>query len=314
MAMRFQRTLTRVLRPMHGMQRRHAGVFEGAALVKGGALLGGALVAYMVGSSLTGSSVDYDAVRAEIADRMDDENWDDGSWGPVLVRLAWHASGTYCTTAKNGGSNGATMRFSPESDFGANAGLDHARAFLEPVKEKFPEISYADLWVLAGNTAIEEMGGPKLPFRGGRTDDADGKTCPPDGRLPDGDKGAQHVRDIFYRQGFNDQEIVAIIGGGHALGRCHTDRSGFSGPWTRAPTTFSGEYFRELLENTWTPKKWNGPPQYEDPTGDLMMLETDMAFVKDPEFRKWVEIYNNDYDLFAKDFTAAWTKLTENGF
>lgn len=309
--MRFQR-LTRALRPIYG--RRHlAG--ETATLVKGGAVLGGALLATMAGMGyFSGPSVDYDAVRAEIASRLDDDNWDDGSWGPVLVRLAWHASGTYCVTEKNGGSNGATMRFSPECNFGANAGLDNARAFLEPVKEKFPEISYADLWILAGNTAFEEMGCPKLPFRGGRTDDADGTTCPPDGRLPDGDKGPQHVRDIFYRQGFNDQEIVALLGGGHALGRCHTDRSGFTGPWTRAPTTFSGEYFRELLENTWTPKQWNGPPQYEDPTGDLMMLETDLALVKDPEFRKWVEIYNKDYDLFAEDFAKAWTKLTENGF
>lgn len=276
-------------------------------------VLGAGAAFFLFGGALSGSGVDYNAVKAEIAERLDDDNWDDGSWGPVLIRLAWHASGTYCKDAGNGGSDGATMRFSPESGFGANAGLQHARDFLEPVKAKFPDISYADLWILAGNTALEEMGCPPIPFRGGRSDDKDGATCPPDGRLPDGDKGPSHVRDIFYRQGFNDQEIVALVGGGHALGRCHTDRSGFDGPWTRAPTTFSNEYFREILDNTWKFKNWDGPPQYEDPTGDLMMLIADMALVEDDKFRSYCVKYRDDYDLFARDFVSAWVKLTENG-
>jgi cytochrome c peroxidase len=92
------------------------------------------------------------------------------------------------------------------------------------------------------------MGGPAVAWRPGRTDAADGSTCPPDGRLPNADMGqagktVQHLRDIFHRMGFTDQEIVALSGA-HALGRCHTDRSGYVGPWTRAETTFSNEYFR----------------------------------------------------------------------
>lgn len=292
--------------------RRHFAVDATAGVV---GLLGvgavGAAAMMMMGKS---NSVDYQAVKEDIAERLEDFDWDDGSWGPVLIRLAWHASGTYCKDSKNGGSNGATMRFSPESKFDANAGLQHARDFLEPVKEKFPDISYADLWILAGNTALEEMGCPEIPFTPGRVDAADGSACPPDGRLPDGDKGPAHVRDIFYRQGFNDQEIVALVGGGHALGRCHPDRSGFWGPWTRAPTTFSNEYYRVLLEEKWTPKQWDGPPQFEDPTGDLMMLIADMALVEDPEMKKWVQIYKDDYSRFANDFVKAWTKLTQNGF
>lgn len=71
----------------------------------------------------------------------------DGSYGPVLVRLAWHCSGTYDKETNSGGSNGATMRFAPESNHGANAGLDAARAKLEPIKAKFPQITYSDLWV-----------------------------------------------------------------------------------------------------------------------------------------------------------------------
>ena len=105
------------------------------------------------------------------------------------------------------------------------------------------------------------MGGPEIPFRFGRVDETDGKKSPPDGRLPDADKGngpdaglAQHLRDIFYRMGFNDQEIVALSGA-HALGRVHEDASGYWGPWTRAETSFSNEYFRLLLEEKWTVKK-----------------------------------------------------------
>lgn len=78
---------------------------------------------------------DYQKVYNEIASRLEEkDDYDDGSFGPVLVRLAWHASGTYDKDTKTGGSNGATMRFAPESGHGANAGLKHARDFLEPVK------------------------------------------------------------------------------------------------------------------------------------------------------------------------------------
>jgi cytochrome c peroxidase len=80
---------------------------------------------------------DYQKVYNEIAARLEEkDDYDDGSYGPVLVRLAWHASGTYDKETGTGGSNGATMRFAPEGDHGANAGLIAARNFLEPVKGK----------------------------------------------------------------------------------------------------------------------------------------------------------------------------------
>lgn len=165
-----------------------------------------------VPTSKVPTAEDYAAVRASIASLLDSENYDDGSYGPVLVRLAWHTSGTYDKTTGTGGSNGATMRFNPEAGWGANAGLSVARDLLEPVKQKYPWISYSDLWTLAGCVAIEEMGGPKIPWRPGRSDKDESTMVPlPDGRLPDGDKGASHIRDIFYRMGFNDQEIVALI-------------------------------------------------------------------------------------------------------
>jgi cytochrome c peroxidase len=80
---------------------------------------------------------DYQKVYDKIAHLLvEKDEYDDGSYGPVLVRLAWHASGTYDAATGTGGSNGATMRFAPEGDHGANAGLKHARDFLEPVKRK----------------------------------------------------------------------------------------------------------------------------------------------------------------------------------
>jgi len=259
-------------------------------------------------------STDYEAIRKDIAEIMEDYDWDDSSWGPVLVRLGWHASGTYCAADGTGGSNGATMRFEPEKLDGANAGLEFARNKLEAIKEKYPEISYADLWILASYVAIEEMGGPRIEFKAGRTDAKDGSECPMVGRLPDAALGADHVREVFYRMGFNDREIVALVGGGHAIGRCHTDRSGFDGPWTRAPTTVSNEFFNRLFEEKWVEKKWNGPKQFVDAaTGKIMMLPTDMTMKSDPEFRKYSKMYYDDEETFMKDFGAAFKKLTELG-
>lgn len=138
----------------------------------------------------------------------------DGSFGPVLLRLAWHASGTYDKTTGTGGrsvsffhsirfrlitdvmrSNYATMRFEPESHHGANAGLHVARDLMEKVKKEFDWISYGDLWTLAGVAAVQEMAGPKVPWRPGRIDGFAAQS-PPDGRLPDATQGAPHIRDV----------------------------------------------------------------------------------------------------------------------
>lgn len=113
--------------------------------------------------------------------------------------------------------------------------------------------------------------------------------------------------------GFNDQEIVALLGA-HALGRCHTDRSGYDGPWTRAPTTFSNDYFKRLLEEEWVAKKWSGPKQYVDKAaGDLMMLPADWALTQDPVFSRYVKLYAADDAKFKADFAAAFNKLLSLG-
>jgi len=275
------------------------------------------------------------AVRKEIVKILEDSNFKDSSYegahaGPLFLRLAWHSSGTFCKHSSTGGSGGATMRFEPEVSWGANAGLKGAQDILEPVKVKFPAASYSDLWIFAAVVAIEEMGGPKVPFTPGRVDKTSGKDCPvwegkthTCGRLPGADCGspdktAAHLRYIFNRMGFDDKEIVALSGA-HGLGACHTERSGFWGPWTRAPTTVSTEYFRELLENKWTiktthkGKPWTGPLQFEDPTGDLMMLPSDIVLIQDKEFRKHVEFYAKNDDAFLKDFGAVCGKLFDGG-
>lgn len=262
--------------------------------------------------SVDAAEVDYKQVRADIADSLDDLNYDDGSYGPVFVRLAWHSSGSYSAKDNSGGSNNATMRFSPEKDYGGNAGLEVARNRLEAVKAKHPGISYADLWTLAGVVAVEEMGGPTIEWRNGRVDSVDNSPTAPDGRLPDAAQGAQHIRDVFYRMGFDDRETVALLGA-HCLGRCHTDRSGFDGPWNFAPTTFSNLYFTELLKDQWSVRKWNGPTQYEDKSRSIMMLPTDMAFKTDPTFRAICEEYAADEAKFYADFAPAYSKLLHNG-
>ncbi|KAI9352597.1 heme peroxidase [Obelidium mucronatum] len=252
--------------------------------------------------------LDYQEVYNAIAAILDNDNYDDGSYGPVLVRLAWHASGTYDKDTKTGGSNGATMRFDPEASHGANAGLSVARNILEPIKKKFPQISYADLWTLAGVVAVQEMGGPIVPWRAGRADAVSAESCPPDGRLPDAAQGQRHIRDIFYRMGFNDQEITALAGA-HALGRCHKDRSGFEGPWTRAPTTFSNDYYQRLLEEKWVERKWDGPKQFADKaTGDLMMLPGDYGFLQ-----LTAPFTCKRTSTPRTDFSAAFAKLLELG-
>mmetsp|Transcript_27357 Transcript_27357/g.42058 ORF Transcript_27357/g.42058 Transcript_27357/m.42058 type:complete len:416 (+) Transcript_27357:54-1301(+) len=231
---------------------------------------------------------------------------------PMGVRLAWHSSGTFDKKDGSGGSNGATMRFAPESTDGANAGLGILRDILLPVQKKFPNISVSDIWAMAGVASVEHCGGPKVDIRLGRTDKGAEK-CPVNGLLPDASLGAKHLRNVFYRMGFTDQEIVALSGA-HTLGRCHKTRSGFDGPWTENPLKFDNTYFKNLIERNWQERKWDGPLQYEDvETKSLMMLPTDMCLIKDPIFKKWVKKYATDTDLFSKDFAAAFAKLLALG-
>ena len=308
------------------------------------------------------------AVREELKLLMDNPSWDDGSLAPILIRLAWHSSGTYDAAAGTGGSNGAGMRFATEAADPENAGLEVARAFLEPVKRKFPAISYSDLWILAAYVGLEHTGGPVIPFTSGRTDHPDesywttkGMTY---GRLPAAEKYlcpytptdqlsnsldasgkligweglCSHVRnEVFYRMGFNDQEIVALLCGGHVYGRCHPNFSGYAGPWVEHPTQFSNEYATDMIEDEWTlvshgdtwldeqgaaelrPAPGNrqfvnkSPYKVDEDEPNQMMLPTDMILAWDPNFRVYLEQYAADENLLKTDFGNAFKKLTELG-
>ncbi|KAK4764071.1 hypothetical protein SAY87_013509 [Trapa incisa] len=214
---------------------------------------------------------------------------------PIMLRIAWHSAGTFDVKTKSGGPFG-TMKHPEELAHGANSGLDIAVRLLEPIKEQFPTISYADFYQLAGVVAVEITGGPEVPFHPGREDKPH---PPPEGRLPDATKGSDHLRVVFGEQmGLTDQDIVALSGG-HTLGRCHKERSGFEGPWTANPLIFDNSYFKELLG---------------DEKDDLLKLPSDKALLSDPIFRPLVEKYAADEDAFFKDYAEAHLKLSELGF
>ncbi|KAL2348628.1 hypothetical protein Fmac_002628 [Flemingia macrophylla] len=213
---------------------------------------------------------------------------------PLMLRLAWHDAGTYDVKTKTGGPNGS-IRTERELNHAANKGLKTAVEFCEEVKAKHPKISYADLYQLAGVVAVEVTGGPTIQFLPGRKDSLE---SPAEGRLPDAKQGASHLREIFYRMGLDDRDIVALSGG-HTLGKAHKDRSDFEGQWTKNPSKFDNSYFVELLK---------------EESKDLLKLPTDRALVEDPKFLKYVELYAKDEDAFFADYATSHRKLSELGF
>jgi catalase (peroxidase I) len=207
------------------------------------------------------------------------------------------------------------MRFGTgESKHGANAGLTEAQAALEPLKKKYPNISNADFWSLAAIVAIKVMGGPDISWRAGRPDADSADDSVPDGRLPDATQGCPHLRSVFHRMGFSDQDIVALSGA-HAVGMCHADRSGFIGPWTTTPLSFDNAYFIWLTQRKWhKTKQANGLEVYvTDSQRGVIMLPTDVALLTDKNMVPWVELYANDKARWERDFATAFTKLQELG-
>lgn len=240
----------------------------------------------------------------------------DGTIGPNLVRFTWHCCGHYDRVTGTGGSSGGTMRFAQEFNDVGNTGLNTAKSYLDQVHQDFPWISFADLYTLGGVVAIEDMGGPIVAWRPGRTDCTDAARVPPNTRLPNATKDSNHIKEVFYdRLGFNAQETVALIGGGHSIGGCHARFSGFNGIWTKTPFTWDNSFFTVLLEEEWklgiVPQ--TGIEQYYNSDKSLMMLNTDMEMMRCPDFRKWVEIFARDEAFFNEVFAQAFAKLLELG-
>ncbi|KAJ3037603.1 hypothetical protein HDV00_001491 [Rhizophlyctis rosea] len=261
-------------------------------------------------------NVDYKAVADHIRSLIPDKTQQDG-WGPLFVRLAWHSCATYSAQDNSGGSNGAYMRLSFKATDPLHGGLDLARNRLDPVKERFPEVTYADLYVLCGVVAVKELGGPSIPWRAGRKDIQLGDQVHKDqeGRFPLPEDTKETMFSKFARMGLTKRDMVALMGG-HCLGRGHMERSGYDGPWIDDPTEFSNEYYVELLEDEWKEATLsNGIKQFEAyPEGEkLMMLPTDMYLLRDPELRGICEEYAGDQEKFFGDFAGAFRKLMESG-
>ncbi|KAM3736938.1 hypothetical protein ACB098_09G019000 [Castanea mollissima] len=123
---------------------------------------------------------------------------------PIILRVAWHSAGTFDVKTKTGGPFG-TIRHPEVLAHGANNGLEIAVSLLEPIKEQFPILSYADFYQLAGVVAVEITGGPEIPFHPGRPDKTE---LPPE--------GSDRLRDVFGHMGLSDKDIVALSGG-HTL-------------------------------------------------------------------------------------------------
>ncbi|WP_440057032.1 catalase/peroxidase HPI (plasmid) [Pseudoalteromonas sp. T1lg65] len=257
----------------------------------------------------------------------DSKDWwpaDWGHYGPFMIRMAWHSAGVYRVHDGRGGAAGGQQRFDPLNSWPDNANLDKARRLLWPVKQQYGRsLSWADLMVLAGNVALESMGFKTFGFAGGRTDDWEPDLVywgPEDAFLKDDrrdNKGklkgplaavemgliyvnpvgphgkpdpllaAKDIRMSFGRMAMNDEEIVALIAGGHTFGKAHgakkpdecigkepaaaptedqgfgwknkcgsgvgadTTTSGLEGAWTVTPTQWSTNYLDNLMNFNW---------------------------------------------------------------
>ena len=207
--------------------------------------------------------IDYNALKQDLNDLMtDSQEWwpaDYGHYGPFFIRLTWHAAGTYRSTDGRGGGGTGAQRFAPLNSWPDNGNLDKARRLLWPIKQKYgKKISWADLLILAGNVAIESMGGKTFGFSGGRPDiwgpeedihwgvetgwlennrykgdrELDNPLAAvqmgliyvnpqgPDGN-PDPLASARDIRETFGRMAMNDEETVALVAGGHTFGKAH---------------------------------------------------------------------------------------------
>ena len=227
--------------------------------------------------------LDFQSLKQDLNDLMtDSQDWwpaDYGHYGPFFIRMTWHAAGTYRTGDGRGGGGTGAQRFAPLNSWPDNGNLDKARRLLWPLKQKYgKQISWADLLILAGNVAIESMGGKTFGFGGGRADiwapeedinwgaEKEWLTNErytgerdlanplgavqmgliyvnpqgPDGN-PDPKASAVDIRETFGRMAMNDEETVALVAGGHTFGKGHG-----AGPDTHVGTEPEGAEIEEM--------------------------------------------------------------------
>ena len=264
-------------------------------------------------------TVDYVKIKSDIWDLLESyHDTRDGGLGPVFLRLAWHSSGTWDSkNAPHGGSCGATMRWSPENSYYDNQGLKIARDALQLIKDSHPRISYSDLWVLAGYTAVEYMEGPEIDFKPGRPDTHHAHYTPtPEDRLPEWNLTATEMITTFQRMGLSEREMVALMGG-HSVGHTQPENSGFPFlKWDITPLKFDNFFFKFLFDQPWVPEEYGvcgGSPCRYFRNRSWIMLITDIHLRDDPRLQPIARMYAGDEALWFVDFAMAFKKLTEFG-
>ena len=249
------------------------------------------------------------------------------SYGPLYIKLAWQCFNTFRQTDYQGGCNGARIRFSPQKDWAANKFMDDAMRLLQPIKTKYGDsLTWADLIVLAGTTALIDAASKagvtvSIPFIGGRSDaiENEGYRIPKEleQRIQGGlDTDVSiRMRDAAIIMGLTDREFVALMGGGHGLGRLHKERSAFvDGTWTTTPGLLNNEYFKTLQNQSLTWLRIGSSPNIYwsakmSETKNVSMLHADMQFYFDPMYRAIVQEYAQNPDIFYTDFSSAWYKI-----
>ncbi|CAE7264876.1 katG [Symbiodinium natans] len=289
---------------------------------------------------------------------------DGGHYGGLMIRLAWHCSGTYRDTDGRGGCSGARIRFQPEIGWMDNGNLDKALSLLVAIKNTYGDaLSWGDLITFAGTVAVRSMGGPTLPHCFGRIDEKDGANSEifgttanwsatgcetqgdcqkplgattvgliyvnPEGPLdnatgrqnPDPVASGAEIREVFGRMAMNDTETAALIAGGHAFGMCHGHTSGFEGPWTKTPSSWTYDFIHGMLEDEWekvTDANTQGLVQWRTINrtsrhASTMRLTSDLALVKDAVYKPIIEDWAANPEKLDVAFAAAWDKLLTSG-
>jgi catalase (peroxidase I) len=270
---------------------------------------------------------DFAAVKTSIRALIDaTPSGDQPAIGPLFARLAWQCTVTYRATDHRGGCNGARVRFSPEKDWPSNIASDRAIEALESVKEAFGSpLSWADLIVLAGQTAQEAAGAGTLEFCGGRTDATNGE-------------GSEHleftlaaltaanitedafaIKEAAKVMGLSNREIVALVGGNRRLSGA-SDTNGYDAACPLCPSlvpappsianTLDNQYFIEMRNTTiiWEEVE-NQPNSLKAQGRELYALRTDILIRNDSELETYIQEFADDNAAFLSEFQSAWTRI-----
>lgn len=235
--------------------------------------------------------------------------------GALFVNLAFQCASTFRATDYLGGCNGATIRFSPESEFAGNEGTGEVIEALELIAAKHEGLSISDLIVYAGNVALEKAGAAELNFCQGRTDavltdelQRELKNLAPRTYVPD---PIVSVRDNEQVMGLNAYDTVALAG--RPRSPMQQMRLGYSGSYSTDPSKFSNEFYKLLLSEEWVAvedgAEMSLTTEYKSKGKDIFITGADLVLTMDKEYREIVSEFAEDNKKFMTAFSSSWTKL-----